>query len=276
MKELGKISHLPISRFTANGAYLTLSNGKEVLLPNNYLQGDEKEGDEKTVFIYTDSEDRPVAITDRPIALLDEFAVMKAKSTTSIGAYMDWGLPKDLFVPKSEMGKPIQEGEKYLVMVCVDYKTDRLIGVSKYQDFILRDTETLTEGQEVEICVFEETELGFKVLINDNYEGLIYENEIFEPLQVGDKRRAFIKKKRDDGKLDVQLNPIGRQKYEEGAEKILETLKVKKFLPLHDKSSPEEIKKTLGMSKKHFKQSIGQLYKSKRILLHNDGIELND
>ncbi|MDN3670915.1 S1-like domain-containing RNA-binding protein [Echinicola jeungdonensis] len=276
MKELGRISTLSINRFTANGAYLQLSNGNEVLLPKSYLQGDEQEGDEKTVFIYTDSEDRPVAITQKPIALVDEFALMRAKTITSFGAFMDWGLPKDLFVPKSEMGKPIQAEEKYLVMVCVDYKTNRLIGVSKYQDFILSDTENFSEGQEVEILVFEKTELGFKVLIDGNYEGLIYENEIFEPLQVGDKKRAYIKKKREDGKLDVQLNPIGRQKYEEGAEKILETLKVQKFLPLHDKSSPEEIKKTLGMSKKHFKQSIGQLYKSKRILLHKDGIELID
>ncbi|WP_200979025.1 S1 RNA-binding domain-containing protein [Echinicola sp. 20G] len=275
MKELGKISKLRINRFTANGAYLQMSDGEEVLLPKGYLKGEEKEGDEMEVFIYTDSEDRPVAITDRPIALADEFAIMDVKEVTQFGAFMDWGLPKDLFVPKSEMGKPITEGKKYLVMVCVDYKTNRLIGVSKYQDFMLSDTSVFEEGQEVEALIFDHTDLGFKALIDQHYEGLIYGNEVFQPITIGDRIKVYVKKRREDGKLDLQLTPIGRQKYEEGAEKILSVLKVKRFLPLHDKSSPEEIKKTLGMSKKHFKQSIGQLYKSKRILIKDDGIELN-
>ncbi len=274
MKELGRISTLPINRFTSNGAYLQLSDGEEVLLPQGYLNGDEKEGDEKEVFVYTDSEDRPVAITDRPVALVDEFAVMDVKEVTQFGAFMDWGLPKDLFVPKSEMGKPITEGQKYLVMVCVDYKTNRLIGVSKYQDFMLSDTGGFEEGQEIKGLVFDKTDLGYKILIDQHYEGLVYGNEVFKPIMVGEEITAYIKKKRDDGKLDLQLTPIGRQKYEEGAEKILAVLTEKKFLPLHDKSSPEDIKISLGMSKKHFKQSIGQLYKSKKIRILNDGIEI--
>ncbi|GGF27081.1 GntR family transcriptional regulator [Echinicola rosea] len=274
MKELGKISTLPITRFTANGAYLNLSNGEEVLLPKGYLLGDEKEGEEVAVFVYTDSEDRPVAITDRPVALVDEFAVMEVKEVTKFGAFMEWGLPKDLFVPISEMGKPMRQGEQHLVMICVDFKTNRLIGVSKYQDFMLSDTAVFEEGQEVDGLVFESTDLGFKVLIDQHYEGLLYGNETFKDIAVGDNVKAFIKKRRDDGKLDLQLTPIGRQKYEEGAEKILNLLKVKRFLPLHDKSSPEEIKKTLGMSKKHFKQSIGQLYKSRKIEIKPDGIAL--
>ncbi|GAB3658508.1 S1-like domain-containing RNA-binding protein [Echinicola sediminis] len=276
LKELGKISNLPITRFTGNGAYLQLSNGEEILLPKGYLKGDEKEGDEMEVFVYTDSEDRPVAITDRPLALVDEFAVLDVKEVTQFGAFMDWGLPKDLFVPKSEMGQPITEGRKYLVMVCVDYKTNRLIGVSKYQDFMLADTADFSEGQEVRALVFDKTELGYKALIDQHYEGLIYSNEVFKPLNIGDDIIAYVKKRRDDGKLDLQLTPIGRQKYEEGAEKILDVLKIQKFLPLHDKSSPEEIKKTLGMSKKHFKQSIGQLYKSKKIVILENGIEIVD
>jgi len=276
IKELGRISVLPITRFTDNGAYLQLSDGDEILLPKGYLLGDEKEGDEKEVFVYTDSEDRPVAITDRPVALVDEFAVMEVKEVTQFGAFMDWGLPKDLFVPKSEMGKPITEGGKYLIMVCVDYKTNRLIGVSKYQDFMLSDTADFTEGQQVNALVFDKTELGYKVLIDQHYEGLIYANEVFKPINVGDVISAYVKKRREDGKLDLQLTPVGRQKYEEGAEKILDVLKIQKFLPLHDKSSPEEIKKTLGMSKKHFKQSIGQLYKSKKIVILDNGIEIVD
>ncbi|SIS77259.1 CvfB family protein [Belliella pelovolcani] len=274
MKELGKINSLLINRFTANGAYLALQEGGEVLLPKSYLPEEIKEGQEIEVFVYTDSEDRPVAVTTPPVALLDEFAVMEAKEITRFGAFMDWGLPKDLFVPKSEMHKEMQVGEKYLVRVCVDFKTDRLIGVSKYQDFLIEDTRGFEEGQEVEALIFEETDLGYKALIENSFEALLYKNEVFETIQVGDKVKASIKKKRDDGKLDLILGSLGRQKYEEGAEKILTVLKAKKFLPLHDKSSPESIKELLGMSKKHFKQSIGQLYKAKTIRITNKGIEL--
>lgn len=274
MKELGIISSLLINRFTPNGAYLALQEGGEVLLPKSYLKGEEKEGEEIEVFVYTDSEDRPVAVTNRPVALLDEFAVMEAKEITKIGGFVDWGLPKDLFVPTAEMGKNMVVGGKYLVRVCRDYRTDRLIGVSKYEDFLIKDTQGFKVGQEVEALVFDETDLGFKVLIENNFEGLLYKNEVFQHIEIGDKINVFIKKRRDDDKLDLQLLPTGRVKYEEGAEKILEVLKVRKFLPLHDKSSPESIKELLGMSKKHFKQSIGQLYKAKKILIKPDGIEL--
>jgi uncharacterized protein len=274
MKELGKINSLLINRFTANGAYLALQEGGEVLLPKSYLNGTEKEGDEIEVFVYTDSEDRPVAVTNRPMALLDEFAIMEAREITKFGAFLDWGLPKDLFVPKAEMAKPMIKDQKYLVRVCKDYKTERLIGVSKYEDFLIKDTQGFTEGQETEADIFEETDLGYKALIEGNFEGLLYKNEVFQPLNIGDRIRVFIKKRREDGKLDLQLLPIGREKYEEGAEKILEVLKIRKFLPLHDKSSPESIKELLGMSKKHFKQSIGQLYKAKKIVIKEDGIAL--
>ncbi|WP_194775818.1 CvfB family protein [Pararhodonellum marinum] len=274
MKEIGTINSLLINRFTPNGAYLALRDGEEVLLPKYYLSGEEKEGEEVEVFIYTDSEDRPVAVTDRPKAILDEFAVMEAKEITKFGAFMDWGLPKDLFVPAAEMHKKMEAGEKYLIRVCLDHQTDRLIGVSKYEAFLETDTQGFEEGQEVKALVFDETELGYKALIEGNFEGLIYKNETFQNLGIGDQVQAFIKKRREDGKLDLQLTPIGRQKYEEGAEKILQTLKVRNFLPLHDHSSPEEIKKTLGMSKKHFKQCIGQLYKAKKIRILKEGIEL--
>lgn len=274
MKELGIINSLLINRFTPNGAYLALQEGGEVLLPKSYLKGEEKEGEEIEVFVYTDSEDRPVAVTNRPVALLDEFAVMEAKEITKIGAFVDWGLPKDLFVPKTEMGKNMEVGRKYLVRVCRDYRTDRLIGVSKYEDFLIKDTQGFEPGQEVEALVFDETDLGYKVLIENRFEGLLYKNEVFQDIEIGNRINVFIKKRREDGKLDLQLLPTGRVKYEEGAEKILEVLKVRKFLPLHDKSSPESIKELLGMSKKHFKQSIGQLYKAKKILIKPNGIEL--
>ncbi|WP_425638683.1 CvfB family protein [Algoriphagus yeomjeoni] len=275
MQELGLISKLPINRFTDFGAYLALSSGEELLLPKGYLKGEEKEGDEIEVFVYTDSEDRPVAVTQKPLALLDEFAVLEAKEVTSFGAFVDWGLPKDLFVPKSEMGKNMEVGQKYLVKVCVDFKTNRLIGVNKYRDFLRLAPFDWEEGKELDGVIFEETDLGFKVLIDNEYEGLLFKNEVFQPLELGEKRKVYIKKNREDGKLDLQLLPPGRVKYDEGSEKILAILEAKGFLPLHDKSAPEEIQQQLGMSKKHFKQCIGQLYKARMIQIEPDGIRLN-
>ncbi|MFC3414739.1 CvfB family protein [Algoriphagus hitonicola] len=274
MKELGLISKLPINRFTDFGAYLALEDGDELLLPQGYLTGNEREGDVLEVFVYTDSEDRPVAVTDRPNALLDEWAVMEAKEVTSFGAFMDWGLLKDLLVPNSEMGKPMEVGGKYLVKVCVDYQTNRLIGSTKHRDFIYPAPKDYEPGNEVEGLIFDKTDLGYKVLLEDRYEGLIYANEVFEPLDIGNKRKMYVKKRRDDGKIDLQLLPMGREKYEEGAEKILSILREKGFLKLHDKSDPEEIKSQLGMSKKHFKQCIGQLYKAREIKLVDGGITL--
>ncbi|WP_291787833.1 S1-like domain-containing RNA-binding protein, partial [Cecembia sp.] len=182
MKELGRLNSLLINRFTANGAYLALHEGGEILLPKSYLSGKEKEGEEIEVFVYTDSEDRPVAVTQRPMALLDEFAVLEAKEITKFGAFLDWGLPKDLFVPQAEMRKTMEVGKKYLVRICKDHKTERLIGVSKYEDFLIKDTQGFEEGQEISILIFEETDLGFKALIEDNFEGLLYKNEIFQPV----------------------------------------------------------------------------------------------
>ena len=275
MKELGLISKLYINRFTDFGAYLALSDGGEVLLPKGYLKGDEKEGDELEVFVYTDSEDRPVAVTDRPKALLDEFAVLECKEVTKFGAFMDWGLLKDLFVPNSEMAKPMTPGQKYFIRVCKDYKTERLIGVSKYREFMYPAPKDYQPGNSCEGLIFEKTDLGYKVLLEDRYEGLIYANEVFQPLEIGERRKLWVKKRRDDGKIDLQVLPIGKVKYDEGSEKILQLLEEKSFLPLHDKSDPEEIKRVLGMSKKHFKQCIGQLYKAREIQILKDGISLS-
>lgn len=275
MKELGLISKLYINRFTDFGAYLALSDGGEVLLPKGYLKGDEKEGDELEVFVYTDSEDRPVAVTDRPKALLDEFAVLECKEVTKFGAFMDWGLLKDLFVPNSEMAKPMTPGQKYFIRVCKDYKTERLIGVSKYREFMYPAPKDYQPGNSCEGLIFEKTDLGYKVLLEDRYEGLIYANEVFQPLEIGERRKLWVKKRRDDGKIDLQVLPIGKVKYDEGSEKILQLLEEKSFLPLHDKSDPEEIKRVLGMSKKHFKQCIGQLYKAREIQILEDGISLS-
>ena len=274
MKELGITSSLPINRFTDFGAYLALSSGEEVLLPKGYLTGNEQEGDLKEVFVYTDSEDRPVAVTQMPLAFLDDFAVLEEKEITSFGAFVDWGLPKDLFVPKAEMDKNMVVGEKYLIKICVDHRTNRLIGVNKYRDFIFDAPKEFTEGMEVTGLIFEETELGYKVLVEHEFEGLLFKNEVFQALEIGEKRSVYIKNRRDDGKLDLQLLAPGRVKYDEGSERILEMMAKSGFLPLNDKSSPEEIQSQLGMSKKHFKQCVGQLYKARKIQIQPNGISL--
>jgi predicted RNA-binding protein (virulence factor B family) len=187
---------------------------------------------------------------------------------------MDWGLPKDLLVPKAEMGKNMVAGEKYLVKICVDHKTNRLIGVNKYRDFIFDAPFEFSEGMEVTGLIFDETDLGYKVLVENEFEGLLFKNEVFQPLEIGEKRSVFIKKRREDGKLDLQLLALGRVKFDEGSEKILELMSKTGFLPLNDKSTPEEIQALLGMSKKHFKQCIGQLYKVRKIQIQPDGISL--
>ncbi len=275
MKELGLVNHLYINRFTDFGAYLACRDGEEVLLPKGYLTGEEKVGDVVTVFVYTDSEDRPVAVTDTPHLLLDQFGVLTCKEVTSFGAFMDWGLLKDLFVPNAEMAKPMTLGQKYLIRVCLDYRSNRLIGVSKYREFLYPAPKGYVPGNECEGLIFEKTDLGYKVLLEERYEGLLYANEVFEDLNLGEKRKVWVKKRREDGKIDLQLLPFGRVKYEEGAEKILKILKEKGFLSLHDKSDPEAIQKVLGMSKKQFKQCIGQLYKAQEITIHDDGIALS-
>jgi hypothetical protein len=188
---------------------------------------------------------------------------------------MDWGLLKDLFVPNAEMAKPMTAGQKYLIRVCVDYRSNRLIGVSKYREFLYPAPKDYEPGNECEGLIFEKTELGYKVLLEDRYEGLLYANEVFQDLTLGEMRKVWVKKRREDGKIDLQLLPFGRVKYEEGAEKILKMLQEKGFLPLHDKSDPEAIQKVLGMSKKQFKQCIGQLYKAQEITIHDDGISLS-
>ncbi|EIM77573.1 RNA binding S1 domain-containing protein [Nitritalea halalkaliphila LW7] len=274
MEELGKLSRLPIARLSANGAYLMTKAGEEVLLPNRYLKGEEQVGQEIEVFIYTDSEDRPVAVTDTPKAMLDEFAVMELKSLTKIGAFMDWGLLKDLFVPKSEMLPTMEEGKLYLIRVCLDYKGERLIGSARYEDFLENPEGVFTEGEALPGLFFSRSPLGYKILLRDKYEGLLYSDEVFRKVYLGSYEEVYIKKVRPDGKIDLSLDPVGREKYEKGAEKILLALQKEKFLPLHDKSSPETIKNVLGMSKKSFKQAIGQLYKAKRIRIEPDGIYL--
>lgn len=275
MLNIGKLNTLEIVKTTPQGLYLNSENG-EILLPNKYIPENVNIGDTIEVFIYTDSEDRLIATTLKPYALLDEFACLYVKHTTSFGAFMDWGLEKDLFVPLKEQYKMMIEGQKYVVRICLDSRTERLIGVSKLSAFLEKDTSDLQIGQEVNLLVHEFTTIGVMCIIDNLYSGMLYKNEIFKPLEIGDTLKGYIKNVREeDGKIDLSLRKEGFKGIRNEADSILENLKENDgFLPYGDDSSPEEIKKQFQMSKKTFKKLIGILYKQGKIVILDSGIKL--
>ena len=273
MADFGKINTLPINRFAPPGAYLAF-NDTEVLLPNKYVPEHSKTGDELEVFVYKDSEDRLVATTLKPLAQVGQFAAMEVVDVAPFGAFLDWGLEKHLLVPKREMQNNMQIGGKYVVKVVLDHLTNRIIGVAKLSAFIYDDAQ-FERGTEVKAWIVSQTDLGFKLLINDKYWGMLYANEVFEPVEQGDLLNCFVRKVREDGKLDVSLRNPGAATQQNDADKILTLLQQNNGqLPVSDKSDPQVIKSTFGLSKKAFKKAIGSLYKQKKIDIHPAFIKL--
>lgn len=276
MFRIGEYSQLTILRFTSVGAYLGEPDAEYddvILLPNKYLKPGMNEGDELTVFIYLDSEERPVATTEIPYISLGKFAWLEVVEVNRIGAFLDWGLEKHLFLPYGEMIEEMHVGEKYLVGVFLDEKTERLVATPRIGKLLKQENDKLKPGDEVELVIYNETELGFQVMINQTYGGLIYHNEVYGPLQVGDERKGYIKPLREDGKIDVSLQPLGIASIEPNAKKILDVLNRNRgILNLSDKSSPEDIEQVLQMSKKLFKKAIGGLYKKKLIVIDKNQI----
>lgn len=275
MYRLGEVNKLKINRKSDHGLYMIDDEENEVLLPNAYVDNSWDLNQEVDVFIFKDSEDRITATTVIPKIKLDGFAYLKVVDVNKFGAFLDWGLPKDLFVPFSEQRQRMQLNEYYPVILYLDYESERLIASNKIEKFLEKDDIELTEGQEVDLFVFKKTELGFKAVINDLYEGLIYHNEIFQPLSLGNSIKGYVKALREDNKIDLTLNKTSKNKFDSDQEKILSLLKVDDgFLPLNDKSDPEEIYEELSMSKKAFKRAIGGLYKKKIITIEENGIYL--
>ena len=272
---IGKFNLLKVVKITPQGMYLDSDKG-EVLLPNKYIPAQTKVGDNVKVFIYTDSEDRLVATTLTPLALKDEFACLTVKHVTKFGAFLDWGLEKDLFVPLKEQHKLMQEGEKHIIRVVLDLRTERLIGIGKISTFLEKETDELSIGEEVELMVYEFTTLGIMCIINNQYSGMLYKNEVFQTLQIGDKLKGYVKNVReDDGKIDLALRKEGFDGIKDQASIIIENLKINNgFLPYNDDSTPEEIKHQFQMSKKTFKKLIGSLYKQGKIVILDNGIRL--
>lgn len=272
--ELGKFNTLKANRRTDNGVYLIDDKNQEVLLPNKYAEGVE-EGDEISVFIYTDSEDRLVATTLTPLIQYYDFACLKVKDVNRYGAFLDWGLEKDLLVPFSEQKTRMEEGRWYVVFLYLDEQTNRLVASGKVEDFFERENITVAEGDEVDLLVYNKTDLGFNVVVNNMHTGLLHHSDVFRILSRGDKLKGYIKKIREDDKLDVVLQKPGASSIEPNAEKILNLLKENEgFIGLTDKSSADEIASELEMSKKSFKKALGTLYKKKLVRLEEQGTYL--
>lgn len=274
--EIGKINKLTVARRTDNGCYLEDENENEVLLPNAYVTDDLKISDEIEVFVYKDSEDRIVASTLKPYIQFEEFAYLQVKEVNDYGAFIDWGLPKDLMVPFAEQTVKMEEGNWYLIFLLEDTETERLIGSNKIKDFLFFKDIDVKEGDEVDLLLYDMTELGMNAVVNNLYKGLIFKSDIHKTIKPGDRIKGYVKQVREDGKIDIILEPAGYTKsVDQNTEIIISALKESDgFLNITDKNTPDEIKSILGLSKKAFKKAIGKLYKEKKIELNEKGIKL--
>jgi uncharacterized protein len=275
MIQIGQNNTLRAARNTVNGIYLSDDTGNEVLLPNSLIPEGLSVNDFLDVFIYNDSEDRIVATTLTPKIKLNEFALLRVNAVSGFGAFMDWGLPKDLLVPFSEQPNRFAEGEWHLVCLYLDEKTNRLAGSANIEKFLDNSQADFNPGDEVGLIVYRKTNLGFNVIINNQYSGLLFRNEIFQPIEIGYATIGFIKKLRDDKKIDVSLHRFGYRNIAPNSEKILALLKQHDgFMSITDKSSPQKIAEQFGMSKKTFKKAIGDLYKQRVISIEPGGIRM--
>lgn len=277
MIEIGKYNTLTILRQTKVGLFLGNGNeAEDLLLPNKYIPENFTIGDEISVFVYLDHEQRPVATTLEPYILLNEFALLRVNHVNNVGAFLDWGLEKDIFVPFREQARPMEKGKRYLVYLYLDEKSNRLVATSKINQFLNNEELTVEVGEEVDLIVSHITELGINVIINGKHKGLLYKNEVYdEDVRTGDIARGYIKHIRPDHKIDVSLEKLGYDKVEPNSERILDELRASRgFLRLNDNSHPEDIKSVLQMSKKTFKKAIGLLYKQHRIEIKDEGIYL--
>jgi predicted RNA-binding protein (virulence factor B family) len=265
--QIGLTHSLKIARETVHGFYLEDENGHEVLLPGVYITEGLKLGDMIEVFLYKDSENRLVATTEKPAFELGEFAFLRVKELGQFGAFVDWGLPKDLLVPFSEQISVLKAGNSYTFCLCYDEKSDRLYGSAKINKQLEYSDVPLEVGQEVDVLISGKHELGISAIIEQHYSGLIFESDIHKKIEIGEKRKAYVKQVRDDGKVDLLLEPMGYDKsVDEHSSSLLNALEANKgVLKLSDKSTPERIKDELGMSKKAFKKAIGRLYKVGKI-----------
>jgi len=244
-------------------------------MPIRYVPANCQVGDFVDVFLYLDSEDRPIATTETPYAQVGEFTMLRVKSVNKIGTFLDWGIMKDLLVPFREQKVTMTEGRSYLVYIYLDEESKRIVASAKLGKFLDKSIPDYTVGQEVDLVVESETDLGYKAIINNSHWGILYENEVFEQLAKGLKIKGFIKKIRSDNKIDLSLHPFGYEKVDPLTQMILDELKKEGgFIAVSDKSEAEEVYRVFGISKKSFKQAIGALYKRRIITISPDGIRM--
>lgn len=275
MIHLGKTNTLTILRKTAPGMFLGDDENEVVLLPNKYIEPEFEIGEKIDVFVYKDSEDRLIATRLKPFVEVNQFAYLNVSEVSRIGAFLDWGLEKDVFVPFKEQKQKMLEGHNYVVYIYIDELTERIVASSKINKFISNDLLTVKQGDEVDLLVYNETNLGFTCIINGVHKGLIYHDDIYTDIAIGDQTKGYIKLIREGNLIDLSLQKIGFKHVLSSTELILDYLtRHDGYLELNDKSSPDLIERRFNMSKATFKKSIGILYRQRKITIHEDGVRL--
>ncbi len=272
---VGQFNLMRVDRKVDFGFYM--DDGAEgILLPKRFVPSGLQVNDTISVFVYHDSDNRLIATTQEPFAVVGDIAALKVVAVTNQGAFMDWGLMKDLFVPVSQQLSSMRLGGKYLVKLYLDKQTGRVAATEKIDNLISNDVLTVKEGEKVKLQVYRESDIGYVVIVNQVHQGLVYKNEVFTHLHIGQMiDEGFVKKIREDNKLDIGIGKQGVEKLDDDQLKLIQLLKLHKgFLPYHDKSSPEDIYAFFGISKKAFKMNVGILYKAKKITIEDNGIRL--
>ena len=274
MVKMGEYNVLKVIKEKSMGVFLD-DGDNGILLPKRYVPANTKIGDELKVFLYHDGEDRPIATTQKPFGVLGDIVKLKAVSVTHHGAFLDWGLMKDLFIPKSKIQNFMIPNGEYLVKIVKDEQTGRLAATEKLEPFLSNENLTVKEKDLVDLIVYRHTDIGYEVIINNIHKGVLHNNEIYRTIEIGDRFPGFIKNILPENKIDVAAGKPGYQRVEDEAEKVLRLLKENNnYLPYHDKSSPEDIYSFFGMSKKTFKMTTGNLYKQHKISFTKTGIQL--
>ena len=275
MVQIGRVNTLRVTGKQAYGVHLDGGEAGEILLRNKFLPGKCNPGDEVEVFVYVDRENHLQATTQTPAAIVGQFTGLRVVASTSSGAYLDWGLENDLFVPKSEQQDNMKEGESYVVFVFLSEKTNRITASSKLAKFLSSQPPTYKEGEEVDLLIYEKTAMGYGALVNRAHAGMVYKNEVFQKLSIGQELKGYIKKIREDQKIDLSLQQAGYQRVGDISQSILNIIKEKGGkVAVTDKSPPDEIYALFGVSKKVFKKAIGALYKKRLVALDKTGIKL--
>jgi predicted RNA-binding protein (virulence factor B family) len=275
MAKIGVLNNLRVVKEVDFGVYLDGGEHEEILLPRRYVPENCKVDDNIRVFIYLDSEDRFIATTESPYAMVGDFALLKVVAVESVGAFLDWGLLKDLLVPYSEQSPTMETGKSYIVKIYVDKKTNRIAATTRLDRYLDNEPGNFHAGQEVELLICSQTDIGYKAIINGTHWGVLYSNEVFQPLKSGQRTKGYIKKIRSDNKIDLSLHKPGYERVDDITDAIINVLKEQGgFISVTDKSSPETIHKLFGVSKKTYKKAIGAIYRKKLITIENDGIKL--